>query len=436
MKKKQKKEIVPRNVPANSHLSIEISMAQKRYSEPKLFVPRLNGKPTVEPGKRWYVSFYWRTVANGPLDRKFSFTKKINRLKSAKERRAAGKHLVSILHSALERGWVPDPEERKAKKVVKRGDSMILADAVNYAFKIKEKSGKSETTLKGYEFHKDRFLIWAKTGGYYGLSPDRFSIDHFYEFLDWLRFEYVNEKTGEELSGSSINNHKASLSALFTTMKNERLISVNFIKDIPDIDSEPVNNKAFTHEELALLKIEMQKTDPYLVPLFTFILYPLLRPREICRLKVNSLNTDNWLIKVQTKTEILSVRRIIEKLKPTIESMDLDNYPGEFYLFTNRNQPADWDANLQSRYDHFSKRFKVIKDNLGFGREYGLYSGRHTAIMDLYDSLLAQGMGEMKALLELMPHTTHKSIAGIKSYIRRHRKTIPADHSDLYTIDF
>jgi len=431
-----KKKNVPRFEPINSHLSIEISMAQKRYSAPKLFIPRVNGKPTVAPGKRWYAYFYWRTSPNGPLDRKFSYTKKMNRLPSAKERRAAGNHLVSILHTALERGWIPDAEERKAKKVVKRGDSMILADALEYAYKIKEKGGKSITTLKGYQFHKDRFLEWAKSNGYYGLKPDRFSVDHFYEFLDWLRFEYVNEKTGLEMSGSSINNHKASLSALFTTMKNERLISVNFIKDIPDIDSEPINNKAFTHEELALLKAEMQRTDPYLIPLFSFILYPLLRPREICRLKVNSLNTDNWLIKVQTKTEILSVRRIIDKLKPTIEGMKLEEYPGEFYLFTNRNQPADWDASLQSRYDHFSKRFKIIKDNLGFGREYGLYSGRHTAIMDLYDSLLGQGFGEMKALLELMPHTTHKSVAGIKAYIRRHRKTIPADHSDLFTIDF
>ena len=63
--------------------------------------------------------------------------------------------------------------------------------------------------------------------------------------MDWLRFDYVQDN-GEPLSGGSVNNHKASLSALFTTMKNERLIDINFIKDIPKVDSEVVNNKAFT----------------------------------------------------------------------------------------------------------------------------------------------------------------------------------------------
>jgi len=435
--KKDKKDInVPRNVPANQVISLEISMAVKRYSQPKLFVPRKNGKPSVAPGNRWYVSFYWRTDANGPLDRKFSFTKKINRLKTAKERRIAGNHLVAILTRALERNWIPDKEERKRVKPGKRDGSLILGEALDYAYKIKVKAGKSPTTLKGYEFHKNRFLEWAKNNGYYGVKADRFSIDHFYEFLDWLRFEYVNEQTGQEVSGSSVNNHRRSISSLFTTMKNERLISVNFIKDIPDVDSDPVNNKAFTHEELKLLKAEMLKSDPYLIPFFSFILYPLLRPRENCRLRVKDLNTENWLIQVQTKTEVLSVRRIITKIKPIIEEMNLEQYPGEYYLFTNKDQPAPWNANLQSRYDHFSRRFLEIKNKLGFGREYGLYSGRHTALMDLYDSLISQGKGEMEALLALMPYSTHKSIGGVKAYIRRHRKVIPADHSDIYTLDF
>lgn len=430
----KKSENVPRNNPRNSHISIEISMAQKRYSEPKLFIPRKNGKPTVDPGRRWYVYFYWRTDPKGPLDKKFTYTRKINRLKTTKDRRTAGKSLAAGLLAALERGWIPDKDARQEKK--KRGDSMILGQALEYAYKIKEKGGRKASTLTGYEFHMNRFLDWAKSNGYYGLKPERFSIDHFYEFLDWLRFEYVNEQTGREVSGSSVNNHKASLSSLFTTMKNERLIPVNFIKDIPDVDSEPVNNKAFTMEELGRIKAELEKSDPYLKNFMAFVIYSLLRPVEICRLKVKDINTNNWLLQVETKTDDLSIRRIIEKLKPTIKAMEIEKFPASFNLFSNKDQPADWDATYKSMADYFGKRFRPIKKKLGFGREYGIYSARHTAIMNLYNSYVDQGLGEMEILFKLMPITQHKSVAGIKNYLRKHKKSIPPDHSDIYTLDF
>jgi integrase len=219
-------------------------------------------------------------------------------------------------------------------------------------------------------------------------------------------------------------------------MKNERLIDVNFIKDIPKVDSEVVNNKAFSVEDLKRLKTEMELSDPYLIPFFSFILFPLLRPREICRIQVKDIDIKSGFLSVETKTQILSVRRIIDKLKPIIKKMNLENEPGSFYLFTNKDQPAEWNIPLKSKVDHFGKRFRNIKEKLGYGREYGLYSGRHTAIMDLYNSLRSQGLGEMEALLKLMPYTQHKSIPGIKAYIKRHQNTIPPDHSDIFTIDF
>jgi integrase len=321
---------------------------------------------------------------------------------------------------------------------------------MHYAFQIKKNAKRSAPTLVGYEFHMNRFLQWCKQQGKLGLNITEFTIDHFYEFHDWLRFEYVMEattktskskkkkkNTGEPLSGTSVNNHKRSLSALFTTLKNERFIATNFIKDIPMVDEEPVNNKAFSLEDLNIIKTELLKSDPYLIHYISFILYPLLRPREVCRLKVKDINTDKWFLSVQTKTEILSFRRIITKMKPTIEALQLHKYPGDFEVFSNIDRPKDWsDATLKSRVDTLGKRFRTVKNKLGYGREYGLYSFRHTAIMDLYNSLVKEGMGEQEILFKLMPITTHKSVSGIKSYLRRHQQSIPADHSHIFTLEF
>lgn len=427
-----KKNEVLANSPINSPVTIEVRMQKKRYSNPVLFVPKVNGKPSVAPGKAWYVSFYWRTDPNGALDKKFTFNKGINRYKTVRERKMAGINLRDGYAEALHRGWNPCPNSKK----ITIQKPTTLGDSLKKAYEIKKKTKKGPT-VEGYDFHLTRFLDWAKKNGYIGMEANRFEVDHFYEFMDWLRFDYVNEKTKEPLSGSSVNNHKASLSALFTQMKKERLVSTNVIKDVPKVDEEPINNKPFTIEEIKAIKKELEKNDPYLMYFITFLLYPILRPREVCRLRICDINTKNWMLTVETKTEALSHRRIIEKMKPTIEAMDLKGFPGKFQLFSNIDKPKDWsERKLKGRANYFGARFKKIKDKMGFGREYGLYSFRHTAILDLYNSMVSRGMGEQEILFKLMPITHHKSVAGIKNYLRQHAKSIPPDHSDIYTIDF
>jgi len=438
-------EVILTEGPREGPRNFKVIVKERLYSDPKLFIPKENGKPVIAPGRPWYVYFYWRSEGK-QLDKKFRYKKGINKQKTVKARKELGKALVKAYQEALDRDWNPETKS-VPKKQSSRSDFMSLEKAMHYAFQIKKTAKKSAPTLNGYEFHMNRFLDWCKSQGYLGMDIKEFTVDQFYEFHDWLRFEYLMEPTkkgakgkkaeGEPLSGTSVNNHKRSLSALFTTLKNERFIPVNFIRDIPMVDEDPVNNKAFTIEELNRIHEDLKTSDPYLIHFISFILYPLLRPREICRLKVRDLNTEKGFLSVETKTEALSFRRIISKMKPTIDAMELHKYPGDYELFSNLDKPKDWsDTSLTSRVDHFGKRFRTVKTRLGFGREYGLYSCRHTAIMDLYNSKVAEGLGEQEIIFQLMPLTTHKSVAGIKKYLRRHQQSIPADHSHIYTIDF
>ena len=434
MEKDDKNENPPTTLPIN----FNICMAKKRFSTPKLFIPRVNGRPSVAPGKYWYVSFYWRTDPAGRLDKKFMFNKDLNRLETAKERRAAGLQLCKVYENMLERGWNPvtKANAKTNDQKLTRKSAYTVEKALNFAFEIKKKNRKG-TTVNSYEQHLNRFFEWAKIEGYLGMEIAKFSLDNFYDFFDWLRSDYQNEKTGLNLGGTSINNHKRSLSALFTTLKNERVIAVNFIKDIPDVDQSPVNNKAFTIDELKRIKTKLEAEDPYLIYFISFMLYSLLRPREICRLRVKDINKTQNFLSIETKTDALSHRRIIEKLKPTLEALKLENEPDSYHIFSNMNRPRDWsEVDLKSRVDHFGERFRKIKKEMGFGTEYTLYSMRHTAIMDLFHSLQRRGLGEQEILFKLMPITQHKSVAGIKNYLRQHKKSIPPDHSDIYTLEF
>ena len=64
--------------------------------------------------------------------------------------------------------------------------------------------------------------------------------------------------------------------------------------------------------------------------------------------------------------------------------MHLHHLDGNSLLFTPDALGATWEANESSRRDHFTKRFKKVKDEFKLGTEYGLYSFRHTFITKLY----------------------------------------------------
>ncbi|TQI69142.1 phage integrase family protein [Gramella sp. Hel_I_59] len=428
MKKSDPIKVVHRN----DHSSLEIFVAKKRYSKPKLFTPKVDGKPSVAPGQYWYVYFWWRKNPEGPFDYQPRFKRNLNYLKTVKERKAAGNLMAEQYHEALKKGW--NPETKSISGSSRRKKIVSLKDALQYAFDIKKK-GKSQPTVDGYKFHLDRFNEWSSTNGISGMDVKQFGIDHFYEFWDWLRFEYIKDDK-QPLSGTSINNHKRSLSALFSTMKNERLINDNFIIGIPLEDEDPQNNKAFTPEELVKVIKTLSSDDPYMIPIVQLIFYALLRPREVLRLRIQDLNTEDWLLEVKTKTESRSRRRIIEKIKPAIQALDIKGKPGHYHVFTYWNEPGVWEPKkLKTKVDTMGRRFSEVKNKLGFGREYGLYSIRHTAIMDLYQSYLNDGLAEHEIYPKLMGHTGHRSIEGVKKYLRQYSYALPPDHSDVYSID-
>lgn len=405
-------------------------MQKNRYSEPVLFIPKVNGKPSVAPGKVWYVSFYWRTYPQGPLDKKFTFQRGINRYKTVKERKIAGKSLRDGYAEALRRGWNPETKKKESTRKSRRG----IKAALNYALEIKKRELK-EKTLDDYEVRLGIFMKWLKKNSLIGASVEQITIDHIHDFLDYLQMDY-RKKDGTPLSNSSIDNTRRVISSLFTQLKKKRIIPHNFVKDIPKFKSKPVKNKPFTISELERVTKMLEKKEPYLVYFIAFMLFPVLRPIEVVRLKVKDLNTEDWILGVETKTSAFSYSRIITKMRPIIEKMGIEDAPGHYSLFTKKKRPAIWNPKrISSKVNYFSNKFTAVIREMGFGPEYTLYSVRHTAIWDLYHGQQAKGLNEREIIYALMPITGHSSEAGLRNYLRELQVMIPPDHSDLYTIN-
>ena len=431
MKKPQHVSIEPTSEPT----FFRIVLDKKQYSEPELYIPkeRINGKevPTVKPGKRWYVWFLWRNPETDKLDIKIKKYKGLNRYKTVKERKAVGEAMKKALSAALERGMNPLIRESSAKK--NQSETMTLEKALDYAMQLRS-ANKKESTVADYHVRLEFFKSWAKKKGYLGIQVQKFQLENFYEYYDFLLLEHKTKK-GTGLSNASIENHKRLLSSLFTQLKNKRIIDHNFIKDIPTLDVEPQQNTPFTPNEIKKIKKYLVKHDPYLLNFIPFMTQCLLRPREAMRLKIKDLNTEDFILRVETKTEALATVKIGEKIKPVIQRMDLKNFPPNYDVFTPNNEPGIWKSKLNSKVGYIGKRFAPVKEALGFGPEYGLYSFRHSAIANIQENLSLMGYSEIQIVHEIMPITRHKTEKAVKTYLRNLKKFMPKDHSELTTLD-
>ena len=102
----------------------------------------------------------------------------------------------------------------------------------------------------------------------------------------------------------------------------------------------------------------------------------------------------------------------------------------EFFLFTPDTIGGLWDTIENSKRDFFTKRFKKIKDHFGLGKDYGLYSFRHTFITKLYKEMAKTATPfEVKSKLQLI--TGHATMQALELYLRDIDAVLPDDYSNL-----
>ena len=102
----------------------------------------------------------------------------------------------------------------------------------------------------------------------------------------------------------------------------------------------------------------------------------------------------------------------------------------KLYLFTPEKIGGQWEANETNRRDHFSKRFKQVKEHFKLGVNYGMYSFRHTFITKLYQELRKQ-YSQFEAKSRLMLITGHATMTALEQYLRDIDAELPKDYSNL-----
>ena len=444
------------------------------YSEPKIFTggvdinqwKNLTAKEQkIALSKEWFVYYSFRDPKTGKLKRQSHIKAGANRFKSKRGRFAVLKTLQRNLLLLLENGFNPyeDNSVNKERFLGKQTtviepsktiteltektinnkqqqdqnnnsekqsatisnieklpakNEMTISEAFKFGLAIKKRELNSNS-FNGYSSHINRFEKW--------LTEKELSDKGISAITKPLLMEYFNSIL-QVSSARNRNNYRASISSLFTTLEDNELIKDNFVKKIKNLKTTPERNKTYTPTMQKDIYEYMRENDSILLLFVQFISYNLLRPIEVCRLKIEDIDVNDKKLYVKAKNKAVKIKIIPDHLLKEIP--DLSKMDKKLLLFTPEKIGGEWQANETNRRDHFSKRFKEVKDHFGLDINYGMYSFRHTFITKLYQEL-RKDYTQFEAKSRLMLITGHATMLALEQYLRDIDAELPEDYSDL-----
>lgn len=426
------------------------------YSEPKIFtggvdISQWKNLTTKEQklalSKEWFVYYSYRDPESEKLKRQSHIKAGANRFKSRRGRLAVLKTLQRNLGLLLENGFNPyeDNTTNKERFLGKQPEVAVSIDAVialpattcnnnqqqvetikemsiSEAFKFGlgiKKRELNTNSYHGYSSHINRFEKW--------LTEKELHNNGISTITKTLVIEYLNSLL-KVSSTRNRNNYRSSISSLFTTLEDNELIKDNFVKKIKNLKTTPERNKTYTPTMQKDIYDYMQEKDPLLLLFVQFVSYNLLRPIEVCRLRIEDIDIIDKKLYVKAKNKAVKIKIIPDHLLKEIP--DLSELAKKLYLFTPEKIGGQWQANETNRRDHFSKRFKEVKEHFGLGVNYGMYSFRHTFITKLYQELRKQ-YSQFEAKSRLMLITGHATMTALEQYLRDIDAELPKDYSNL-----
>ena len=435
----------------NEH-DLEYDLAHKKiFSTPKIHTA--NG----DLSKRWYVYFSFRDPKTGKLKRMKNIYGSANSHKNKEDRLALLSRYRRRLLKLLKEGYnpfldntefhknklakkneAPSPveqaktvpfeqpiptevkvETQKQETKEKEEDKMTIREAFDFSLELKAKV-INERSLKDYFYSTNAVVKWVKEN-----KPKIKTID---QFTKKIALEFLNSVLLKS-SARNRNNYRLNLSSLMQTLEDNEIIASNPMRKISVLKSIPKRNQTYSANEQEDIFKYLEKEDPILLLYIKFISYNLLRPIEVCRLKIKDFDLKNNTIKFKAKNSPLKTKiipKIILKELPDLSKLNPENF-----LFTPVKLGGAWDATENNRRDYFSKRFKtVVKEKFNLDNNHGLYSFRHTFITKLYRAL-AQSTSPHAAKSELMSITGHSSMQALEKYLRDIDAELPNDYSDL-----
>jgi len=339
--------------------SVNVFKMNQPYSEPKIFTGGVSitqwkdlssAEKKLVLSKEWFVYYSYRNPDSGKLKRQSHIKAGANRHKNMRARLLVLKTLQRNLFLLLENGFNPYEDKTVNKKCflgktikvidppATSGNSqqepatneMSITEAFKFGLEIKKRELNSNSYHR-YSSHINRFEKW--------LTEKELHNKGISTITKTLVIEYLNSLL-QVSSTRNRNNYRASISSLFTTLEDNELIKDNFVKKIKNLKTTPERNKTYTPTMQKDIYEYMQEKDPILLLFVQFVSYNLLRPIEVCRLKIEDIDIKDKKLYVKAKNKAVKIKIIPDHLLKEIP--DLSEMDKKLSLLTSEKIGGGW----------------------------------------------------------------------------------------------
>src|SRR5690606_13658784 len=315
--------------------------------------------------KQWFIFYSYVDPSTGKY-RRFKVFLNINTYNLKNERTVQAIALRKALSELLQEGFNPFEE-------FKPGGQYSISNCIDI-FLDSVKDNLRPKSYSRYYYELRIFKTWLKDNRLHSLHISRIKRVHVFTFLEFCKMK------GNWTSGKTYNTHKGNLSRFFNYFINnyDDVIEVN---PVSKIESKPVvvkGNIPYNDHEFKAVRDCILEHDPYLWRICQLVYYAAVRnEQEGLNLRIKDVDFASKQIIIGadvTKGKERQMIPIYPEFLEILKTWQLHKYPGHYYIFGRGDKPGTTRIGV----NRFSKRFRKIKQKIGLGENYGIYSFKHT----------------------------------------------------------
>lgn len=349
--------------------------------------------PVLHQGSKWYVDFYAMDPSRAEMRRKKYFISDDLR-QNEKKRRAA--EIIESLTKQLMSGWNPWVRSDESRGFI------LFEDCLNKYLEYVERMDREKTRA----CYRSRINILQEY-----ISNTVIPIKFIYQFdeafcndfIDWIFLD-------RESSPRTRNNYRGWLFGLAEFFIARKYIKGNPVEHINIMPEHEKYRKDLSPEMLKKMNTYLKATDKYFYLACLMQYYTLIRPGELSHLKVADISVSKQTVFV-SKEFSKNHKDAEVGLNDTIIRLMLElgvlSKPGSYYLFGHNFMPNE----KRTGADQFNKRWKKLREALGWADCYQFYSLKDTGIRDLANA---------EGVVVARDQARHSDITTTNKYIQRH----------------
>lgn len=275
-------------------------------------IPKLS-----KSGKSWYIHFR----INGKQHR---VKNELNRIKDLKQREIEFNIEAKFILNDLKSGWNPDAPGLKKEKSI-----LTVIEAFDLTLKNKKEVVKNASYLNHvYKIKRIKAAI-------VNLGIDNVKVVE----LKSSHYETVLEKTVElyNLSNFMFNEYKRNLSTLLNALVDLKILKNSFKLKVKNKKTvKKVAHIPASKEDILRIKNHLKPNFPHFYIFWATMFHTGIRRNEMLRIQLHMVDLKNDSIFMNddvTKNASARITPINKYLKPLLESLHLEDFPPDYYLF-------------------------------------------------------------------------------------------------------